>query len=132
MFADVVSTVKMNVAGRRVDVPGDVGRADVECVGVLGERAERQRARLATSTSRRSGAPGTSSPGSGELNAKVGVVSCVAAAGVASSVVSGAIVSIRTVWLSTPLSLPIRSKARYLTVVTPSAATVKAPRRRSR
>ena len=66
-------------------------------------------------------------PGSGELNEKVGVVSCVAAAGVESSVVSGAIVSIRTVWARTPVSLPIRSNARYLTVVTPSAATVKAP-----
>ena len=54
-------------------------------------------------------------------------MSCVAAAGLESIVVSGAIVSIRTVWASTPVSLPIRSKARYLTVVAPSAATVNAP-----
>ena len=66
-------------------------------------------------------------PASGELNANVGVVSCVAAAGAESIVVSGATVSIRTVCARTPVSLPIRSKARYLTVVTPSAATVNAP-----
>ena len=61
-------------------------------------------------------------PASGELKAKVGVVSCVAAAGVESSVVPGATVSILIVCVWTPVSLPIRSKARYLTVVTPSAA----------
>ncbi len=66
-------------------------------------------------------------PASAELNAKVGVVSWVAAAGAESIVVPGATVSIRTVRVRTPESLPIRSKARYFTVVTPSAATVKAP-----
>ena len=66
-------------------------------------------------------------PGSGELNANVGVVSGVAAAGVESIAVSGATVSIRIVCASTPVSLPIRSNARYLTVVAPSAATVNAP-----
>ena len=66
-------------------------------------------------------------PASGELKANVGVVSCVAAAGAESIVVSGAIVSIRTACVSTPVSFPIRSKARYLTVVTPSAATANAP-----
>ena len=66
-------------------------------------------------------------PGSAELNANVGVVSWVAAAGAESIAVSGATVSIRTACASTPVSLPIRSKARYLTVVTPSAATLNAP-----
>ena len=66
-------------------------------------------------------------PGSAELNANVGVVSWVAAVGVESIAVSGATVSIRTACARTPVSLPIRSKARYLTVVTPSAATLNAP-----
>ena len=45
VFAGVVSTVKVNEAGRRVDVAGGVGRAHVERVGALRERAERERAR---------------------------------------------------------------------------------------
>jgi hypothetical protein len=66
-------------------------------------------------------------PASSALNSKVGVVSCVAAAGATSIAVTGAIVSIRTVCDWTPVSFPIVSNARALTVVTPSAATVNAP-----
>ncbi len=66
-------------------------------------------------------------PASGELNANVGVVFWVAAAGDESIVVCGATVSSRIVCDWMPESLATRSKARYLTVVMPSAATSNAP-----
>ena len=88
-----VSTVKLRDGGRRVDVAGRVGRADLEGVGAVGERRG--------GLGRRAGGPraavdpaleASSRPGSDE-NAKVGVVSFVGPDGPLSIVVCGAAVS---------------------------------------
>ena len=126
MFAGVVSTVKRNEAGVASTLPA-TSIARTSNVYVFSASGPSVSGLVSVVQAPPLSRTWNVDPASGELNANVGVVSCVAAAGEPSRVVPGAIVSIRTVCVSTPVSLPIRSKARYLTVVTPSAATSNAP-----